>query len=289
MLAPPVPLASQAPLSAPQSPIDPIPRVRPRPVDDTGALSTCLAWRSGELLGVRIGRAGRAAHVACLTREVRVLASCADQTVSELFVDAAALNVGVLADPLAAIGTALRALVDQLGPALQRVAVLAPNDWTTPWWHGLALLAGASPSWRTFTTRAEVGQWLRAGASDPETLGPDLVRRSDPLLSTLEDAIRALPGADLRHISRQLGLSTRSLQRALERQGLAFHQLRTRIRLERAEALLAARDTKISAIGGDVGFASPGHFIRWFRAHRGVTPGAWRAHRASASASSQSS
>lgn len=252
-------------------------RSRSPPDDEVVPRGGCPVWRSGELVGVRIEPPLRPEHLALLTQTTRDLVGSGAGPISALVIDARSAGIDAVGSALAPIGRALHGLVAALSPTLTQVALLAPYDWTTPWWHGLALLAERAPAWRTFTDPVDVCLWLRRGATDPAILGPAPDPLVDPLVATLDAAVRAMPGADLRSISRRLGLSKRSLQRALERRGLAFHALRTRVRLELAEALLTCPDPKISSIGFEIGFASAGHFIRWFRAHRGLTPGAWRA------------
>jgi AraC-like DNA-binding protein len=96
------------------------------------------------------------------------------------------------------------------------------------------------------------------------------------LLAQLERSIACTPNLDLAASAVRLGVSRRTLQRVLGREGLTFHVVRTRVRLVRAEALLSETSVKISAIADEIGFASQGHFIVWFRRYRGVTPGVWR-------------
>lgn len=103
------------------------------------------------------------------------------------------------------------------------------------------------------------------------------VMSRDELVVALEAALRASPGADLDQVARALALSKRSLQRALVRHGSSFQAVRDRVRLAHAEHLLRDADAKVSGVARDIGFASAGHFIVWFRRHRGVTPGLWRA------------
>ncbi|WP_149538413.1 AraC family transcriptional regulator [Siccirubricoccus phaeus] len=50
----------------------------------------------------------------------------------------------------------------------------------------------------------------------------------------------------------------------------------TEARLRRAQAILAAERPGIVALAARVGFASPGHFARLYRAHTGLPPGAAR-------------
>ncbi len=100
--------------------------------------------------------------------------------------------------------------------------------------------------------------------------------RTPTLRDALERTLAAALASDLAQAARHLGVSKRSIQRALAREGIAFHGLRNRLRLLHAEASLLSADTKMSAIADEVGFASTAHFSAWFRRHRGSTPAAWR-------------
>ena len=59
--------------------------------------------------------------------------------------------------------------------------------------------------------------------------------------------------------------------------GLPPHRYVLRTRIDRAMALLSARELSISRVGQLVGFRTPSHFCTVFRRLTGTTPGAYRA------------
>ena len=87
-----------------------------------------------------------------------------------------------------------------------------------------------------------------------------LARRLD---ATIEDA------------AKELGLSTRSLQRSLGNQGTSFHQELVAIRFATACELLLTTDLKIAAIGARIGISERAVALL-FRAKTGLAPLAWR-------------
>jgi AraC-like DNA-binding protein len=78
-------------------------------------------------------------------------------------------------------------------------------------------------------------------------------------------------------VARDLGLSPRSLQRQLEKEGATFAGLLQDLREELADAYVARSDRPITAIAGLLGYASPSAFTRWFNASFGMPPQEWRA------------
>ncbi len=75
----------------------------------------------------------------------------------------------------------------------------------------------------------------------------------------------------------EAGLSTRSLQRRLERAGLNFSKLVRLARIHEACHLLKDSRTPITAIGFCTGFSDSAQFSRDFRATVGMTPSNYRA------------
>lgn len=89
--------------------------------------------------------------------------------------------------------------------------------------------------------------------------------------------LRALRGQpDIDAAARNLGLSTRTLQRRLGELGTTFEKELRRHKVERAARLLADTDAPITAIAIDVGFATAQHFATAFQEQFGETPTAWR-------------
>jgi len=76
-------------------------------------------------------------------------------------------------------------------------------------------------------------------------------------------------------VSRRVGMSPRSLQRALGRSGTSFHNEVVAERLARAKALLRTGDLKLAEIGARVGISERALGLL-FRARTGLTPAEWR-------------
>jgi len=171
-------------------------------------------------------------------------------------------------------------IVAAYAPLLRRQAGLIANNWATPYWA--AIIASSKAPWEAaaFFETAPLWAWLGtdptvAGEIDAlvaEVLAPD---RQGPL-AVLFTLVRAEPGIDLAQAARRLGLSPRSLQRTLASRGQTFSSLRGRLRLERAQALLANPHMKVEAIASLIGFSSSTHFTSWFRREQGVTPSQFR-------------
>jgi AraC-like DNA-binding protein/uncharacterized RmlC-like cupin family protein len=94
------------------------------------------------------------------------------------------------------------------------------------------------------------------------------------------DVARALVSnpSDTRNLAawgREVGASGRTLTRAfLADTGVPFARWRTAVRLQAAIPLLAAGEP-VANVAGYVGYETPSAFIAAFRAHTGVTPGAY--------------
>ena len=73
-------------------------------------------------------------------------------------------------------------------------------------------------------------------------------------------------------VARSLGLSTRTLQRSLAAQGLAFRQLVDDARWSLAGPLVATTDTPFEEIAERLGYADAKAFRRAFRRWSGLSP-----------------
>jgi AraC-like DNA-binding protein len=94
----------------------------------------------------------------------------------------------------------------------------------------------------------------------------------------VERLLEARDGADvsLEDIAKMTGYQHDHLNRLLRAEcGLTLGQLRSRIRLKRAVALLADR-VPIQEVGEKIGILDPNYFARWFRQQTGVSPSSWR-------------
>lgn len=80
----------------------------------------------------------------------------------------------------------------------------------------------------------------------------------------------------LRAIARRLATSTRSLQRHLELEGIAYHDLMETTRSAEAQAHLRDHRLSVSEVAARVGFVQPSSFTRAFLRWTGQTPRAYR-------------
>ena len=105
----------------------------------------------------------------------------------------------------------------------------------------------------------------------------------DAIGSITERARRALylllpeGQTSLDRLADNLGLHTRALQRALEKEGRTFATLLDEVRRELALRYLSNSAHGITAIAQMTGYASPSSFTRWFTAAFGMAPAQWRA------------
>ncbi|WP_433936212.1 AraC family transcriptional regulator ligand-binding domain-containing protein [Sorangium cellulosum] len=77
-------------------------------------------------------------------------------------------------------------------------------------------------------------------------------------------------------IARSLGMSTRSLQRALKDLGTSFTAQLDEVRRSKALDLVRRRDLALQEIAFLLGYGEPRHFYRSFRRWTGTTPGEYR-------------
>jgi AraC-like DNA-binding protein len=168
-------------------------------------------------------------------------------------------------------------------PRVRRLALVPPE--------GLlgALLTGifhqvVAPSFeaRLFREHTEALRWLdrHDTAAVAHALDECTAATVD---SQLPSRLRALlvcePNAGdkrLAFVARRLGVSERTLQRALTRTGTTFRAETLRARMDRAATLLATADAKIDAVARRVGFASTSHFCAEFRRYYGRTAAEYR-------------
>jgi AraC-like DNA-binding protein len=90
----------------------------------------------------------------------------------------------------------------------------------------------------------------------------------------------------IERIATALGMSVRTLQRRLRRNGLCFEDVTKEMRLEQAIDLLARTEARILDIALDLGYSDHAHFTRAFRGWMGVSPREYRRrHRAEVASS----
>jgi AraC-like DNA-binding protein len=78
------------------------------------------------------------------------------------------------------------------------------------------------------------------------------------------------------HVAQHLGLSRRTLTRALESEGTRFLELLDQAREDVARRHLAGRARNLGQIADLLGFSSPAAFTTWFRRRFGQSPSQWR-------------
>src|SRR4051795_12344307 len=87
----------------------------------------------------------------------------------------------------------------------------------------------------------------------------------------------------LDEIARRVASSRRQLQRAYAEIGnTTFREHLTRIRMERAAALLADKGLTVREVARRVGYRQPAQFAKAFRRHLGVAPSDYRSRAAGA-------
>lgn len=106
-------------------------------------------------------------------------------------------------------------------------------------------------------------------------------RRSDggDVMQRLRNLLAAQVGQplDMAAAARSLGLSERSLRRALAFAQVTFTALKHESQRSVAEGLLAAGELAVDQVASAAGFATPSSFFRAFKRWTGQTPAAWRA------------
>ncbi|MEQ9694607.1 AraC family transcriptional regulator ligand-binding domain-containing protein [Shimia sp. SDUM112013] len=86
-------------------------------------------------------------------------------------------------------------------------------------------------------------------------------------------SMRLLDGlTDIDGMAETIGCSRRTLQRALEREGMTYRQLLDRVRQKKANSLLLETDLTITEIALQSGYSDPAHFSRAFKRWNGLTP-----------------
>jgi AraC-like DNA-binding protein len=112
-----------------------------------------------------------------------------------------------------------------------------------------------------------------------------LLARRDPQLAVIDRMKTVVRQAvldrssNVKTVSRQLGLGSRTLQRKLRVEGTTYQRLLGRIREDLAKEYLQDGHRSMSEIADLLGFAQPSEFHRAFRQWTGTTPGQYRSSR----------
>ncbi|MUM16447.1 AraC family transcriptional regulator [Mycobacterium sp. CBMA271] len=78
------------------------------------------------------------------------------------------------------------------------------------------------------------------------------------------------------HVARSLGVDRRTVHRHLATEGTSFTDLVDSTRLDVADHLVTSGRHTLTDVSEMLAFSSPSNFSRWFRAHHGMSPRAWR-------------
>ncbi|MFK7998273.1 MAG: helix-turn-helix transcriptional regulator [Polyangiales bacterium] len=96
-------------------------------------------------------------------------------------------------------------------------------------------------------------------------------------LTRLEKLIRSKGhSATLAECARNLGASTRTLQRHLQRGGESFRVVRQRVLVAEAKRLLLETSAPVKVVAIELGFTSPRRFTETFRREAGMSPSEYR-------------
>ncbi len=184
-------------------------------------------------------------------------------------IDPAAL--GVLAE-------AMTALVPLNMTLTERGAVLRPDGVPGMAVAGFFQVLGAGYETRVFTDPDLALAWLFPDGAPTELAS--WMSLVDPRASVLTDRLRgelvASPMLSLERAARSLGVSARSLQRALHEDGSSFRHEAEVARVRLAQELLRDPERSIKDVASSVGMTATA-FTTCFRRVTGSTPTRWRA------------
>ena len=104
--------------------------------------------------------------------------------------------------------------------------------------------------------------------------------RADAILEFIENACReriANPSFGMNDLARHIGVHPKSLQRTLARLGTSFHEIRDKVRQQRAlELMVSDKSRPNEDIAEALGFSGAASFSRAFKRWTGVTPTEFR-------------
>jgi AraC-like DNA-binding protein len=202
-------------------------------------------------------------------------------TPCDFIIDARRLR-GLDSELYEALAGAVRCRLPAIQRQVRRHAVVRPAGLLGGAVSGFFVALDAGLEWRVFTDQAPALAWF--GAPRPAVLAAHLdqlvarltsgARLVDRVRDTLHAADRG--AARLTEVSRALGVSPRSLQRALRELGTSFRDEVYRTRADTSRQLLRDTDDKIATIARRLGFSSEANFITFFRRTTGESPAAWR-------------
>jgi AraC-like DNA-binding protein len=167
--------------------------------------------------------------------------------------------------------------------SVQRQALIRPEGLIGAAVGGFySLLSPSYPS-KVFTDTAEALSWLGVPEQRAVPLLAELNKLVaeatlvSPLLQELHRVLRPrLMDVSLADISREMGMSERTLQRRLKEEATSFQEQFNKVQIRSAKQLLLETDMKLTAVAVEVGCASLQHFSSLFRKLVGESPSTWR-------------
>jgi AraC-like DNA-binding protein len=173
--------------------------------------------------------------------------------------------------------------IPELATRIGKQAVIRPGGASGIIMAGIYQVFKPQHPLQVFEDAGEAYRWV-----DPEH-GPDAAAELDSLLAGVRDASPPLVAlrryiadnlatVEIARAARAIGLSERSLQRALGEVGTSFRAEVIAARVRAAEQLLAQSDLPIAEIGRMIGCGSAAHFSSLFRRITRQSPAEYRAH-----------
>ena len=199
-------------------------------------------------------------------------------------VDASRLD-GVDPTAFEALHAYVSAERDRLARKVERLAIVRPPGLTGATVAGFFHVTEPPYPVESFATSREAMRWLGEGGDAVAAAIDDAVRDATgapALVVALRQKLDAKPGQlALEHAAQALGLSARSLQRALQKTGSTYQQEVASSQIRVAQRLMRDSSAPLTAIAFEVGCGTPQHFSTLFRRLVGESPSAWRARQRS--------
>jgi AraC-like DNA-binding protein len=172
--------------------------------------------------------------------------------------------------------------IPELGKRIRKQAVIRPGGLSGIIMAGVYQVFQPRHALQIFDNAGAAYQWIdpesgAQAAAEVESI-LDEVRGASPTLEALRRYIGDnLADLEIAGAARALGLSERSLQRALNEVGTSFRAEVIAARVRTAETLLAQTDMPIAEVGRIVGCISAAHFSALFRRITKQSPAQYRA------------
>jgi len=177
--------------------------------------------------------------------------------------------------------TGLRKLLPAAEIGVRRVAIVLPDGWVGAVVAGLQHVVAPRYPWQTFASMAAALQFLdRPHAVEAAQEVAAIVAQSmnqEPLVPRLQAYLaQQRMEATVHDAALELGVSVRSLQRALSEGGTTYREELVRAQRTQAQRLLTETDDKLESVALSLGFTSLQHFSTQFKRWTGMTPTQYR-------------